>query len=256
MQIDVGLAYAFTDNDFPVVDSGTDQIVEGRFKQRQLIVPFEIRLGVTRRTQFFLNTPVGWSNTEFSAVGYDEYENDGGLGDITAGFSFLLFEGSSADSSDVIFTFAATLPTGGDPFGASITALGGPSLGDGFWALSADILVIDTYDPVVVFYGIGTRQRFEREYFGVDVQPGGEYRVQLGVGFAVNPQVTLSTRFLAAYFSDMYLDDERFPGSIQEPISLRFAATILRDCVIVEPFATIGATDDAADAEFGIVWTY
>jgi hypothetical protein len=259
MQFDVGLTYALVENDFPVVRTtgAGSQVLEATFKQRQVVVPLELRLGVTPRMQVFVNAPVGWANTEFAATGVAEtHQNDGGLGDMNIGSSFLLFDGQG-NGTDVVFTFAATLPTGDSPFlGTTVGALSAPTLGDNLWAVSGDLLWIDNYDPLVVFYGVGYRHQFDREFLGVDVNPGEEARLQLGVGFAVNKNVTLSTRFAAAFVSRTKFDGDAFDGSFNEPMTIRFAATILDDCRLVEPFAEIGASDDAASSRFGVVWTY
>ncbi len=258
LQIDIGLAYSLTENDFPVVQSTNsgNQILEATFKQRQLIVPLEFRLGITRRMQAFLSVPVGAAQTEFSVPNtFEQDDASGGLGDISFGSSFLLVDGNGS-GTDVVVTLSATVPSGDSPFIGNVSALPGPSLGNNTWATAGDLLFIDNYDPVVIFYGIGYRHQFEREFLGVDVDPGEEIRAQLGVGFAVNSQVTLSTRFATAFITRTQYDGQSVDGSYSEPMSLRFAATVLRCHKLIEPFAEIGATDDATASRFGIVWTY
>ncbi len=254
MQFDIGFSYLLLDNDFAVVDAG-NQLVEAHFKQRQLVVPLEIRYGLTERAQFFINAPVGWAQTELATLGFDSRENDGGIGDITTGVSFLIRDGQGR-CTDTIFTVAATFPSGTDPFTTALLSVNAPSLGGGFYAISTDILWIETFDPVVIFYGIGWRHQFESEFFGVDVQPGEDFRGQLGVGFAVNQRVTLSTRFNVAYVTKTRLDHQFVDGTFQEPMALRFAATVASCNRIIEPFAEIGATDSAPASRFGITWTY
>ena len=254
LQVDVGFIYSLAENDFPSVQGA--QVLEGNLKQRQLFVPLEFRMGVTPRMQLFLSTPVGWSNTEHTVPGViDDDENDGGLGDIGLGASFLLFDGRGS-TTDVVFTTSVTLPTSDSPFRVASNGFNSPTLGDGFWALSGDVIWIDNYDPVVIFYGAGYRYIFEKTIDGTRIDPGGEARLQLGVGFAVNQSITLSSRFAASFVSRTQFDGVSFAGSFSEPMSMRFAATVARDCVIVEPFAEIGASDDAASSSFGVIWTY
>jgi hypothetical protein len=258
LQIDVGLAYSLAENDFPVVQStgSGNQILEATFKQRQLIVPLEFRLGITRRMQAFLSIPVGAAQTEFSVPNaFEQDDASGGLGDISFGSSFLLVDGNGS-GTDVVFSLSATVPSGDSPFVGNVSALSGPTLGNNTWATAGDLLFIDNYDPIVIFYGIGYRHQFEREFLGVDVDPGEEFRAQLGVGFAVNSQVTLSTRFATAFITRTQYDGQSVDGSFSEPMSIRFAATVLRCQKLIEPFAEIGATNDATASRFGIVWTY
>jgi len=255
MQCDFGVVYQLIENDFTVVDTSTSQLVEANFKQRQLLVPLEIRYGLTRRAQFFVGAPVGWAHTEFATQTFTSDESDVGIGDITTGLSVLLFDGEGK-GTDTVMTIAATLPTGDDPFTSQVLAQSAPALGEGFWAISGDLLWINTYDPVVVFYGVGFRHQFESEFFGVDVRPGNEYRAQLGVGFAVNQYITLSTRFNASFVTKTQLNGVSVDGSLLEPMSIRFAATIAKCNRLVEPFVTIGASDDAPSSRFGVIWTY
>ncbi|MEM8864036.1 MAG: transporter [Planctomycetota bacterium] len=255
IQYDIGVTYQLIENDFAVVDTSTSTLVEAKIEQRQLTIPVEIRYGVTRRAQFFIGAPIGWAHTEFTAPGVSDDESDGGVGDITFGTSLLLFE-DNCGSGDTVFTFAATAPTGDDPFTGTAIAATTPSLGEGFWALSADILRIKVFDPVVVFYGVGCRHQFEREFNGVDIRPGNEYRLQLGVGFAVNTNITLSTRFNASYLTRTQIEGISIPESMIEPMSVRFAATVFNKGRLVEPFATVGTTEDAPSTRFGCIWTY
>lgn len=258
LQIDYGAIYSLIENDFPSVVStmSGDVVLESTLKQRQLFVPLEFRLGVTPRLQLFANIPIGWSNTEFAIAGaLDADESDGGLGDITLGSTFLLFDGKG-QTTDVVFTGALTLPTSDSPFVLGRTGFGQPSLGDNFYGLSGDLLWINNYDPLVIFYGVGLRHQFEKQVAGMEVDPGNEARVQLGVGFAVNSTVTLSTRFAASFITRTQFDGVSLEGSYAEPMSIRCAATVLRDCDIVEPFVEFGTTDDAASTSFGVVYTY
>jgi len=117
------------------------------------------------------------------------------------------------------------------------------------------MLFVRNYDPVVVFYGYGTRQHFDRQINGVDLRAGGEYLYQMGVGFAVNESITFSTRFNGAYISETRLGGERVPGTIREPMTLGLAMTVSKCKRLIEPFVDFGLTDDAADARIGITWT-
>ena len=131
----------------------------------------------------------------------------------------------------------------------------GSALGQGFWAISAQLLCINRYDPIIVFYGVGYRHLFEREFSGVLFAPGEQLNYQLGVGFAVNDRVTLSATFQGFYISDTLLNRTAFAGTNIEPLSLRFAATIARHERILEPFALIGMTDSAPAASIGLTIT-
>jgi hypothetical protein len=259
-QCDVGINYFITENDFPVlITDGVDIIGVGdaRFRVRQLSVPIEYRTGLSKRVQAFIGAPVGWSNTQFALGEFEDFRNDGGLGDIDFGLTIQLRD-ATVDSPYWIATVSGTAPTGGDPFtgivGLAPTA---PALGQGFWSVAGSLLFIQPYDPVVVFYGLGMERFIEHEYIGAELEPGAQYNYTLGVGFAVNDRVTLSARFRGFYVEELEVDGKRVIGTNTEPMSLRFSATISKPCErVVEPFVEIGMTDDATSAFFGVTWTF
>jgi len=262
-QIDIGMQYAVADglslNTFqgqapPPADDTV--LLTGRVRQRLLIVPIEFRYGLTDNIQVFCNIPFGWANSEVAVTGvFDEWSNRAGIGDVSCGATALLHEGCGY-GPDVLGTFAFTAPTGQADF---FVTGGTPNsrLGEGFWAVSSQLLVIHTLDPCVLFYGLGYRHRFDDNFqLGVRANPGEQFIYQLGMGFAANEKVTLSTSFLGLYVTEDEVNGRRVQGGITEPMRLRFSATIAKPCKIVEPFAEIGMTRDAANSRIGITWTY
>ncbi len=256
-QYDYGLTYTKFDLTLPVLVSTSPTTVtveDASFRAREMLIPFELRYGLARRVQLFLNVPLGWANTEFTFTGLEEFENDGGIGDLTFGGTFLLRQGNHQES-DAILTLSTSAPTGEDPFSPVGLSPAAPALGSGVWSLASNVLFVRNYDPVVMFYGYGTRHHFEREINGVLYRAGGEYLYQMGVGFAVNESVTFSTRFNGAYITETRIDGARIPGTIREPMTLSLAMTVSKCKRLIEPFVDFGLTDDAADARIGIIWT-
>ena len=237
-------------------------IAEARRRQRLLTVPIEFRLGITSDVQAFVNVPFGWSNSELAIAGRDDFTNIGGIGDVSAGLTKLLLEGT-ATFPQVLGSLSFSAPSGRTSLATSVTTPGG-SLGEGFWSLTAGLTFIHTYDPVVVFYGFGYRHRFERTIDGFFITPGEQAFYRFGLGFAVNPKVTLSASFFGSFIGENEVNNVGVGGSIQEPMHLRFAATIVRDKSLkrrstvrtIEPFVILGLTEDAVDTLIGISRTY
>jgi hypothetical protein len=260
-QFDIGIEYTLNENSFPIIFSPSPGVVavdEVEIKSRELLVPMELRYGLLPKVQGFIQVPVGWSNVQAAIDNYDEYESDGGVGDVGFGLTAQLRD-AYKDCPYIIGTLAGLAPTGGDPFlSAGQYTPNGPSLGNGFWAVSGNLLWVQTrYDPVVLFYGLGARYQFEREFLGIEFQPGMEYNYTLGAGFAVNERCTLSTQFFGAFIEELKANGERVEGTIQEPMNLRLAATLAKPCYrLVEPFVVFGLTDDAISSNIGITWTY
>jgi hypothetical protein len=259
-QCDVGINYLLTETDFPILladDMGNIVAVdEVSFRIRELSVPLQYRLGLHPRVQGFLGMPIGWSNTQVALDAFDAFQNDGGIGDLDFGLTMQLVD-ASVNCPYVIATVQGTAPTGGDPF-TSVVGLAptAPSLGQGFWSVAGNLLCIQPYDPVVVFYGLGVERFFAREFVGLDIEPGTQYNYTFGVGFAVNERITLSTRFFGAYVEEIEVDDQRRFGTNTEPMTIRLSATISQPCDrLVEPFVEFGITDDAVSSFLGITCT-
>jgi|GEM_PF-1425819 len=269
-QFDVTLQYLINESDFPVAQLNGNllQIGESQRKQRLLLLPIEFRLGLTPVTQVFVNVPFGWSNGEISSFGVDEFDNSGGLGDISAGMTRMLIKGND-HFPDVLGVLAFSVPTGNSNFVTSLSTPGN-ALGQGFWTLTAGVNFIQTYDPIVIFYGLGYRHRFESNFdvnIGsghITVNPGKQIFYRFGAGFAVNPRVTLSASFIGSYITEDKIDGVRLAGSIREPISVRLAATISKNkelkknqrIKMLEPFVNFGVTDAAANTLFGVSYTH
>ena len=257
-QFDTGFVYTHFANDFPLpIFNNSGQVVdveEAEVRQRLLFTPLALRYGLTENIQLFSAMPIGWANTQYVAPNASDSMTIGGLGDLTFGASVHLFDGDDM-LPDIIGTVGSTAPTG--QFNAPIFGtVPGSALGQGFWAYNLQLLAIHRYDPVIVFYGGGYRHLFERSFDGVLVQPGEQANYMLGVGFSVNDRVTLSTTFQGFYLTNTSVNDQTVRGSNLEPLTMRFAATIVRNCRIIEPFCMIGMTDSAPRANVGVVITF
>ena len=181
-----------------------------------MLIPMELRVGVTDRTQVFFDLPVGWADSELAYQIGQSHNDIVGLGDVRAGFSSMVRQGCGGDSPDIVATFAGVAPTGnpGNPLLTGINT--GNRLGQGFWQFQTSVLFVHTYDPLVVFYGCGYVHRFGNEIAGNYYQAGEEFDYQCGVGFAVNPTCTVSSSFLGAYITQWQLNNQPIYGSTLE----------------------------------------
>jgi hypothetical protein len=264
-QIDITFQYLIDETDFALAQTEGNQllIAEARRRQRLMLVPVEFRLGISPVLQAFVNVPFGWANSELDFAGRDEYSNAGGIGDISLGFTRQFVDGGE-HFPDVLGTFAFSIPSGRSTLVTSLSTPGS-SLGQGYWTATAALTLIHTHDPAVIFYGAGYRHRFENTFnSGITVDPGKIIFYRLGAGFAINPRATFSAELSGSYITEDWVEGVRVPGSIREPMQLRFAATINRDkkyrrflrrVKTVEPFVIFGLTEEAIDSIVGISWT-
>jgi hypothetical protein len=258
-QFDWGLNYSVFNETFsvPIVNHSGDVVgvANERIRLRLMTVPLAIRYGVCDGVQAYLNVPLGWANSETTNdAGGSLNNNFGGTGDISGGFSVQLMKGCGAWVPDVIGTLGFVAPSGHATFATSLVA-SNSFLGQGFWDITTNFIAVHTLDPVIFYYGGGYVHRFENTVDGVNVNPGEEFDYLFGVGFAVNPWVTISGTLLGSTITRYGANGVTIPGSDQDPIRFRISATIIKDSRICEPFAEIAMTPDAP-SRVGITFTY
>jgi hypothetical protein len=260
-KLDAGLSYIIDEKPFTqlaVVQPGNSIVaVNSLLHRRLLVADLDIRYGLAERVQLFAALPVGWTNTEISNLGNNAYSNDGGLGDTSLGASVLWHKGrGSIYDPDVVVTMGMTAPTSHGDLLVNLLVTPQASLGQGLWAGYWNVLFIHTYDPVIVFYGFGSRHTLASDFDGFSVRAGDQYTYRFGLGFAVNDRVTFSGTLFGSYITDVQLNNQLVPGTSLEPVYLRFAATLAQCRRITEPFVEFGLTNDAVNARYGVTWTF
>ena len=110
-----------------------------------------------------------------------------------------------------------------------------------------------SFDPVVLFGGVGYRHEFGDDFFGVSVQPGETATYSFGMGMAVNDDISLSAQVLGSVQTTTSVNGVTVPDSNNEPVLLQLA--LIRRTSLhsrVQPFVAFGLNADAADFTLGI----
>jgi hypothetical protein len=156
---------------------------------------------------------------------------------------------------DVIASVGFIAPTGHATFATSLFAPNS-ALGQGFWDITCSVLAVHSIDPVVFYYGGGYVHRFDASFGNnIEVDPGQEFDYLFGVGFAVNPWVTISGTFIGNYLTRFGVNDVSIPGSDLDLMRFRVSVTVVKDKHICEPFGEIGMTPDTP-SRIGVTFTY
>lgn len=272
-QYESGLRYSTNANVFPVsaILDGTAFVANATRKQQSIITPLEFRVGVGDELQAFVNLPLGWSKQRTTAQSTQQAEdNKLGIGDLSFGLTKLLWNWKT-DQTRLLGSFSVSAPTGPSAFAINSQS-DYASLGRGYWTAGAGVNVVHTIDPLAVFGGFGYTQTFAIDTDGARVNAGNTFYYSLGLGYAVNPTVSLNTAFSGGYTGELTINDQRLAGTATEPLSLKVAATfanVSRDdkkkkkahhkyltATIREPYVRFGLTGSATDVDFGIRVTY
>lgn len=191
-------------------------------RQRQLTFPVALRTGLLQRAEGFLTLPLVYAQQDITVQALRTSHDTFGIGDISSGLKYVLAQEGSR-WPEFIATATVTAPTGSAP------AADGVSTGAGHWALGGGLQLIRTLDPIVLFGGLGYTYRFGARHFYLDgqhdVEPGHTFDYNLGVGFAVNERISLSTQLSGSYQTEDTVDGKSMAGSSREPVLLRLGVT-------------------------------
>jgi hypothetical protein len=144
-----------------------------------------------------------------------------------------------------------TAPTTSNPF--QVTSGTDATLGNGVWQLTGALNLVKSYDPIVLFGGLGYQYPFARTFRGVDVQLGDSFVYYFGLGFGINDESSIGAQVSGALQDKIALNGMRIPNSEREPATFR--VSYLRRLSLedrLQPFIDFGLTDDASDFAFGL----
>lgn len=219
-----------------------DQFLNQRIREATFLSA--LRFGLPFRMEGFVNVPVGWRNNEFFELSGTFEDNRSGLGDVEGGLNIVLVQ-ESINWPDIILQLGFTAPTGEKP---NLLDPREVSLGLGRWTGRVGLNLIRSFDPAVVFGGIGVEYLANETIDGIRIQGAHQLTYNFGTGFAVNNQLTLSGRFLGVYQTKTELDGRKIEGSDIEPMSLRLSSTYrFSKKQFLEPSVRFGLNDDAVD---------
>ncbi|MCP4702356.1 MAG: transporter [Gammaproteobacteria bacterium] len=220
---------------------------------RQWNLPLSLRMGIRERLEGFVNVPIIWAQRQVFYQDSINKNDAAGIGDVGAGLKYLLKQQDS-QWPDMIASLSFIAPTGdrSDPKNPDDLSVGG-----GHWHLSTGLTLVKSYDPAVLFGGIGYTRTLKETINGVETAPGNRFNYSFGMGFAINTQITMSGQFLGAYQSKSAWDGAKIPGSSREPMSLRTGLTYrMSKGRYLEPAVTLGMNDDTSDAELMLSYTH
>ena len=227
----------------------------GRLRRSVLTHSYSLRYGLTDRIQLTLNLP--YQRSFRQAVLAPEVQrqlgeetesrtSDGGLGDIGGGVSVhLLREGEWLP--DLIVSATLKSDTGTSPFEVEQGSL---ATGTGFWGLRGGFTLVKISDPAVLYLSAGYFYHHPSdEVPGFrEVDPPDNVDVGFGISYALNPFLSLTTRFTAGFTEKTVVDDFEVDGSDETTASLGLGVTYaLSGRTSLDISTEFGLTDDSPD---------
>lgn len=165
-----------------------------------------------------------------------EDDKASGLGDVRLGLRYQLLR-ERGGAPDMALSLEYKTDTGDEGIGTNDDSV------------SLKSTFVKTIDPVVFFAEFGYNHTFENE----DVDAGNELFMQLGTGFSVNDRVSFNAQYIARSVGKTEVAGAEVNGSERDIANLQFGVTTqLTKDVFLEPFLSVGLTEDAADVSIGL----
>ncbi len=226
-----------------------------RLRRNVLRNSYALRYGLTDRIQ--LNAVIPYQRTWRKVVlepdlqhqlgeSAETSSSDGGLGDITAGVSIhLLQEGEWLP--DVIWTTSLKSDTGTSPFDVDSGSL---ATGTGFWGLRSGFTLLKVSDPAVLFLSAGYFYHHKSDDVrGFDkVDPPDSVDLGMGMAYALNPFLSITTRFAGSFTEKTQVNGLEIDGSDSVSAALGLGVTYaISNRTSLDISAEFGLTEDAPD---------
>ena len=222
------------------------------FRRRELAFTPTLRAGLLERLEVNIDLPLVWRENETvprPVLRPEAKDDTAGIGDISMGLKYALLPEVGA-WPNIIGLVNVVAPSGKDPnLFDPIEA----STGTGRWRTFFGVSAIRSFDPAIVFGGIGYEVNFDATLNDVEVSGGNRLTYNFGTGFAVNNQLTLSGVFLGEFREELEFNGQRLAGTEIEPMSMR-ANVPYRAASghFIEPSVEWGLNEDAVDTRLRI----
>lgn len=272
-QYETGLRYSTNSTVFAAsaILDGSAFVANADRKQQTISMPLEFRFGIAEELQGFVSIPLGWSKQRITFQSVERSEDRVfGVGDLSFGLTKLLWQWKE-DQTRFLGSVSASAPTGPSAF-----AISGQSelaaLGQGYWTVGGGVNLVRSIDPISIFGGAGYTYTFATDVGqGQRLDAGNSLFYSIGLGYSVNPTVSMNVSFAGSYGGELKVNGTTLPGTSTEPLSLKVAATfanvkkrtLLQSMAnkyttptLREPYVRFGLTQFAGDVDFGIRITY
>ena len=207
--LETGLNYSFYDRRQLALSGflALDAIFLGRInldQSKATLATLDLtgRYGLSDRLSLEATIPYVWRDTTFvsggaggAAATLSEVKlRSSGIGDVSATAYYQLVKESSR-WPDVVASLRVRAPTGRDPFGLKLiqadpdnTNLNIPEslpTGQGVWSTTANVSVLRTYDPVILFANLGYTHNFARNFDDISPILGTQVPAEVSLGHII-----------------------------------------------------------------------
>lgn len=217
------------------------------------------RYGITDRFQLSASVPYRYEIEQLTIPPQvqrlpDPFESQettgGGLGDVEAGLSYHILQ-EKGWRPDLIAGLSVKTNTGQGPFDND----GGDTVtGTGFWGVQPQLTFVKVTDPGILFATASYLYHIEDDVSGIgDVDPGDILQFSAGYAYALNPYLSLTTRFQFSWADELSVEGEDVAGTdlFSTTLSLGLTYGLTRHAAI-DTTLDIGLSEDASDFRLSV----
>lgn len=244
------------------------------------------RYGLTDRLSLEASLPYVFRDTRFVSGGAggassslsETSVRSQGVGDASVAAYYQIMK-ENARWPDIVGSLRVRAPTGRDPFGLKLIQADGDNTnlnvpealptGTGVWAVTANVSLLRTYDPVILFGNFGYTWNRAQQFDDISpvlnavaparVSLGQIFQLSSGVAIALNDRAAMSFSVATALQAATHTrgptqpDDVRVPGSSSNSTTLNLGASyVLPSGWTFNGQLAAGLTPDAPNFVFGV----
>jgi hypothetical protein len=240
------------------------EITSERTRANYYLPTFTARLGLPNKFQMDFTVPYGYEQIQtVDATNTLTSTSNWGLGDIQAGVSRQMAS-EHGHVPDILASARFKSTTGADSFNLATSTTG---LGTGFNALSENLTLAKSSDPVVFFGNLAYTENFSATHTVAStdptaaagtvvpgqIKPGNSYGFQLGSILALNPETSMTLGWDQRWTRTSQLNGVNIPASSLVEGTLRLGTSYLyAPGRTVDLSFGVGLTPDTPNLQFSV----
>ncbi|WP_141701038.1 hypothetical protein [Methyloceanibacter methanicus] len=220
-----------------------------------------VRYGIMNGLELGAIIPAYWGIRE-TQVGLNEWQSYdvADIGDITLQGSGDLWE-QNAWRPGAALTLGAILPTSTySPYLDDVKALRPgtdprniiyPYQAQQHWATFGNLQFFKTYDPVIIYLGLGLQYTFAQEFSGVEIRPGLTFNYNAGISMGLSEHTSFGFQVFGGYAEGLWVNGLAPSAPAAEQHSARVSIIQgLWPGVYLEPAVSFGLNAQSANSTF------
>lgn len=223
-------------------------------RSRVITLPVSYRRSLSSSWEAFVSLPFHYSANILDSVTSHGENTTIDIGDAALGLKYQVLH-ETTELPGITSVFTTTMPSGNEK---DLSNTLEAATGNGTWRIDLDFILNKTYNPIALYALLGFSHALEADRkmaaTTVDLQPGNHFKYGFGLGFAVNPRISIGSSFTGRMISRTSLNGNKVNGSSDELYKFNFSTTYkLSTGHFLTPSTRFGLTNE--QFEFSVAYS-